>query len=143
MKINIKYLNISLLFGIFLFQSCEKLPFDYRTKYIGEWSFRYEIHEHVTSGPGMGYYDYVYNYDGEIKYGPKFDEILIQFNNYEKILQLNKYGEFGPTEVYNNSTNFSSYSGKFEGRKKFFYTEYWLIRMKYEQTTIKIFGEKK
>jgi hypothetical protein len=55
-----------LIAAIFLLSSCEKKPFDYRNKYLGEYHFTYQYH--VTYNGG-GSQDTSIYYDGSIHDG--------------------------------------------------------------------------
>jgi hypothetical protein len=72
------------LFSIFIFtfllffSSCKKRLFDTRNKYIGDYSFAVKKGSWVTGG---SYTSSSYSYSGNITYGRKGTDILINFSN--------------------------------------------------------------
>jgi hypothetical protein len=77
-----------LLFIIII--SCNKKPFDYRNKYIGDWEFNIDITEFNTSSVGYYYHDSL-TYMGQIKYGNEDDNLLIEYSSNNSItLKIDK-----------------------------------------------------
>ena len=70
----ITLLLILLLFIVFY--GCEKHPFDYRNKFIGDYDF--SVHKNVWDVTGVNI-DTYYNYSGKISYGSGDDEVRIKF----------------------------------------------------------------
>jgi hypothetical protein len=90
---------IILLFLI-SFQSCEKDPFDYRSKYVGTWNFSFQVKAYnagifdQSNGSSVSFL-------GSINYGENDDELSIYYIDSTKIkISINKEGEITsfPTE---------------------------------------------
>jgi len=82
-----------LLVFIAIIFSCNKKPFDYRNKYIGEWNFKVERTEVNTDSIGYYYHDTI-SYFGKIKYGEQEDELLFEYTADNSItLKIDKEDE--------------------------------------------------
>lgn len=98
--------------GILLFLlGCEKQPFDYRNKYLGEWEFNVSRSELNTDS--IGHYESdALIYVGEIAYGDAEDELLIKYTENNSVtLKISEEGKLSDP-----ASNYSD--GKFESRKK-------------------------
>ena len=121
---NTKFVLIFILVIAFSI-SCEKLPFDFRNKYLGNWEFdlsdRHEVYS-VT----QGFHDTTTSitYHGELTYGSKHSAILFKASGYSKEFSIEKDGKIIPENDY--GTNYSE-SGGFEGRSifKYHYYHHW------------------
>jgi len=100
-----------IIFGFLLLNSCEKGPFNYRNKYLGEWDFIVKTTEINTDSIGY-YHEDSFTYSGEIKYGESNNEIIIEYlDNRSITLSIDEDGvlsEF-PTKYC---------GGKFDGEEK-------------------------
>ena len=107
----IRKLSYSILFGLIIIAGCEKKPFDYRNKYIGDWEFNVERTEFNIDSVGHYKHDSL-TYLGEITYGGSGDEIIINYTYNNSIaLTIDKEGVLSdfPTHYC---------SGKFDGDDK-------------------------
>ena len=79
--------------GIFSVISCNKKPFDYRNKYIGEWNFSIE-YSSFNMGNSPSIYDLV-EYLGEITYGEEDNNVIIKYSKNNSVtLTIDKNGIF-------------------------------------------------
>jgi hypothetical protein len=97
---NTKFAIIFILV-ILLNISCEKLPFDFRNKYLGNWEFNLSDRHEVYNGT-QGFHDTttLRTYHGEFKYGSKHSAILFQASGYSKEFSIKKDGEIFPENDY-------------------------------------------
>jgi hypothetical protein len=94
-----------LILCLYLFISgCEKQPFDYRTKFVGDYRFTVETSHYgpITGNPDTNYID-----DGKIWYGTYEDRLKIILSNKQTFefvvyedgtIEGGGYGEFESTE---------------------------------------------
>ena len=68
---------IFLMMILFMY-GCKKNPFDYRTKYLGDYIF---VEYNSSWNPIDGYRDTSYTREGEILYGSDENSISINFEN--------------------------------------------------------------
>ena len=118
---NTKFAIIFILVILFSIR-CEKLPFDFRNKYLGNWEFNLSDRHEVYNGT-QGFHDTttLKTYHGEIKYGSKHSAILFQASGYSKEFSIKKDGKIFPENDYGPDY---SESGGFEGRSIFRYHYY-------------------
>lgn len=119
---NIKNL-FAIIFCIMVIAGCKKNPFDYRSKFLGDYNFTV----HFTSyGGGVNPIvstDTVYNYIGKVEFGTKNNTVLISFSDGLS---------FEPT-IYEDLTldNYGgnpSFNGEFESKTKIkFDYHYWRL----------------
>jgi hypothetical protein len=112
MKRNVIKTTIILFIAFSLF-NCNKVPFDFRNKYIGDWSF--EIKASGFNMADSSTFNYTESYDGEVKYGVADDAVIIKYgdNSTESLdFKIDKRGNLSgfPSSYYG--------SGEFESRKK-------------------------
>ena len=94
--------------AMLVFSSCEKIPFDYRNKYLGRWIFKVEVKKVNVDYQGQFDIDTlscigVISYDDEDR-----EKLLIDYCVWELKLRVGKNGEL--TESPNQYS-----SGSFEG----------------------------
>ena len=75
---NFLFVAISSLLLITL--SCEKIPFDDRNDYLGDWTFTTKITELNTDSVGYFFQDTIL-YHGHIEYGDQKNELSIDYYN--------------------------------------------------------------
>lgn len=70
--------SLVLLTVLFISHSaCQKIPFDNRNKYLGDWMFDVHYHSFIMNEGVL--YDYTETYNGKIKYGKEKLKIVIQY----------------------------------------------------------------
>jgi hypothetical protein len=118
-----------LLFLCSLF-GCKKDPFDYRTKYLGDYNF---VIHYDSWNPLSGHIDTTYSKDGKIDYGSDENTIFIFFNG----------SIADELTVYEDGTIGDNYfkGGEFETTNKIKYSYYWGSQG--SATYGKVTGEKK
>lgn len=119
------------LYAIFcqLILGCKKNPFDYRTKYVGDYSFT--IH-YSSWSPFYGQFDTTYSIDGKIDYGSIKNTISIIYS-----------GSTSPQmfTIYEDGTIEDDCKGEFESANKIKYSCYWASPAAH--TFESVIGEKK
>ena len=122
-----KYLIISL--GCILIFGCKKDPFDYRTKYVGDYSF---VIHYSSWNPLNGQFDTTYSIDGKIDYGSDKNTISIFFS-----------GSSSPQifTLFEDGTIQDGCKGEFESVNKIKYSCYWASPAAHTSETVS--GEKK
>lgn len=127
-----KYIIIPLL--CILIYGCEKKPFDYRTKYIGDYTF---VVQSSSWDPLNGQHDTTYTMEGEIDYGSGKNAILISFSGSSstKIFTLFEDGTIQARTIPVGC------SGEFESVNKITYSCHWASPAHHASRTVK--GEKK
>jgi hypothetical protein len=106
-----------------LLSGCEKIPFDFRNKYLGDWMFEVS-NRHELYNPTRGFYDTttVKVYHGEIQRGSSHEEIVFTSNlGYSEEFLIDKNGQIIP--VNDHGLNYSE-GGGFQGRDIFTYSYY-------------------
>lgn len=77
---------------------CKKNPFDYRTKFVGDYSF--EVNERYITDYPNSISDTTYSYEGQIDYGTMENTIVILFaETHGREIELFEDGTMG--ECYN------------------------------------------
>ena len=104
--VNLKKIYIFISFVIILttIYGCEKIPFDYRNKYCGDWNFTTEYQYFMMDS---GSFDTVYIYDGRIWYNES-GKINIEYRK-DIILafEINEQGEITSDAYYPVNGEFS------------------------------------
>jgi hypothetical protein len=120
--------------------SCEKIPFDFRNKYLGRWEFDV-TNSHLTFNTTQGFHDTTstIRYYGEINYGSNHGSIMFQSIGYNAEFSIDDNGKIIPLNV--NGPNYSE-SGGFEGSRIFRYNYYHHMGASREYTGIEIYGVK-
>ncbi len=101
---------ILLILCFFMF-GCKKNPFDYRTKYLGDYIF---VVHNSSWNPTNGQFDTTYTVDGNVDYVSDKNSVLISSPTFS--LQATVY-EDGTLEGYWNNNG----EGEFESTKKIKY----------------------
>jgi hypothetical protein len=115
---NMKLILI-ILFVLTLSASCEKLPFDFRNKYLGNWKFDVgDSHETYNTTQGFRDTTIYRTFHGEIKYGSKHNKILFNSAGYSREFPIEKNGQIIPENDY--GPGYTEYGG-FEGNDIFRY----------------------
>jgi hypothetical protein len=129
-------IGIIILLVIPIFISCEKILFDFRNKYLGNWEFDVSS-SHETYNVTQGFHDTTttFIYHGKIKYGSSHRSILFQANGYSQEFSIDHDGTLIAVNVY--GPNYSE-SGGFQGRSifKYHYYHHWGATSKYMATNI-------
>lgn len=74
--------------------ACQKHPFDYRNKFLGDYLMQVRLSSFNMAIPGSNW-DSVYMYVGELRYGDSNDEVLIVYGNQLSVqLKVTKTGDF-------------------------------------------------
>ncbi len=103
-------LLLPIVFCLLLFAQCKKNPFNYRTKYLGDYTFT--VHKILWSMSPLGTnIDTNYFYDGKIEYGTIKNTMLIHFseNNTVEVI-VSKDG------LISNDNDYDPVTGKFESK---------------------------
>ncbi|MCX6247335.1 MAG: hypothetical protein NTW10_06355 [Bacteroidetes bacterium] len=108
--------TLIIVFCVVSIAGCKKPVFDYRKKYLGDYSF--SVYQARDIGPG--HYDTTYSTDGTISKGSDLQSIMITYTSH-KTVELILY-EDGSLQVKNCSY---SCKGAFESVNKMMYTIYW------------------
>jgi hypothetical protein len=108
----IKHLFVLILM-LFLFIGCKKSPFDYRTKYLGD--YRFTIHK-LAWYAGNTHIDTIYYYEGRIDYGNDDNTIAIywrheNFADYPNLFEDASIGNYGCHGDFLSSTKVQFSSG--------------------------------
>ena len=108
---------------------CKKNPFDYRTKYVGDYKFEISV---SAWNPVQGEFDTSYSVDGRIDYGSDRNTISINFS-----------GSNSPQvfTIYEDGTIENKCQGEFESAHKVVYSCYWASPGAH--TSERVVGEKK
>jgi hypothetical protein len=130
---------IQVLFSVtaIIFFCCEKQPFDFRNKYIGNWIFSIQLSSWDPSRGG----DYTDSLQctGSFYYGANFDEIILQSDSYSKTFRIDKYGKV--VSMYDQHT--FTEAGEFEDTRVFRYGYYHHQGAGPTWNSIKILGSRK
>ncbi len=70
----------SIIILLLISVSCEKIPFDDRNDYLGDWTFTTKITEFNTDSIGYLFQDTI-TYQGTIKYGNEKNELSVDYHN--------------------------------------------------------------
>jgi hypothetical protein len=105
---NFLFVAISSLLIITL--SCEKIKFDDRNDYLGDWTFTTKITEFNTDSIGYLFQDTI-TYQGTIKYGNDKNELSIDYHNGTPlIVTLGENGKLENLPTHYCSGSFSNTS---------------------------------
>ena len=114
-----------ILLALTFFSGCEKLPFDFRNKYLGNWEFDVsDIHETYNKTQGFHDTTILRTFHGEIKYGSKHSKILFSSSGYSREFPIEKNGQIIPEN--DHGPDYSEYGG-FEGDDifRYYYSHHW------------------
>lgn len=89
------------------FLGCKKNPFDFRSKFIGDYNFQIQASSYYGVGPYFSSHDTTYSIDGNIVCGSENDKISISFANQNGSSEFTIY-EDGTIEDGNCSGEFES-----------------------------------
>ena len=103
--------KLILFFCCLLIYGCGKKPFDYRSKYIGDYSF---VIHYNSYNPLDGSLDTIYSKEGKVDYGSSDNTVVVFFNE-------TKNDEF---IVYEDGTIGDFVLGEFETTSKINYSWY-------------------
>ena len=106
-----KYLKKTFLIAVALiilgFFSCEKVPFNYRNDYVGDWQFIVSNSSFSMADSTSSYEEH--EYAGEIKYGDADNELEVHYgDNMFYTIQVDKENGVISSPIPN-------FSGEFEG----------------------------
>lgn len=93
-----------IIFCCLIVIGCKKQPKDYRTKFIGDYTFIVDKRYH-SGWPTVVYSDSVYFYKGKVEYGSNEQSVLISFSD----------GVFIEPKIYEDGTFDYYYGFKTEG----------------------------
>jgi len=131
-----KISTLFLILILLVFISCEKIIFDFRNKYLGNWEFDVSD-RHEVYNTAQGFHDTIILsiYHGKISYGSKHSAIKFQGEGFSQEFSIDKDGVIIPENDY--GPNYSE-SGGFEGNKVFRYHYYhhWGATRQYVATDI-------
>lgn len=100
----------SIIILLLISVSCEKIPFDDRNDYLGDWTFTTKITEFNTDSIGYYFYDTI-TYHGTIKYGNEKNELSIDYHNGAPlIITLSENGKLENLPTHFCSGSFSNTS---------------------------------
>ena len=105
--------RIIFLLSLFAIIGCKKDPFDYRTKYIGDYTFLIHSKTYIMFDPPI---DTSYYQDGYIGYGSEKDKIVISLSG----KRATEYTIYEDGTIGENACR-----GEFESSKKIRYSCSW------------------